>query len=331
MKNEEWKDEFFRSLFSTASSKVKIDEAMELKYKHIPTSLFKYRRFDTKKHNINNLKNDELWFSISKDFNDPYDCLLTIRHNEIRDYFIKNSLERIYKKNNFENFLWASDIENIKNSKNPFNEFTNCLLRKFKSSGDYDENKIHTIKSVFDKLMEEINEISENSFEKIQRTSMLISCLSQVKDSLLMWSHYADSHKGFCIEYDFSRLCSDNELMRGLMPVNYLYSDKLFDATEYLLPSYDGKEINSLYTIYAAISKFSEWNYEKEWRIVLPAGIDCESRSYEVPTPKAVYLGAKIDKNNEESIRQITKSKGIALYKMDLDKYYFKLKPQLIS
>ena len=31
-----------------------------------------------------------------------------------------------------------------------------------------------------------------------------ILCLSQVNDSLLMWAHYADSHRGFVVEFDES-------------------------------------------------------------------------------------------------------------------------------
>lgn len=30
-----------------------------------------------------------------------------------------------------------------------------------------------------------------------------IACFSESIESVLMWSHYADSHKGFALEYDF--------------------------------------------------------------------------------------------------------------------------------
>lgn len=46
-----------------------------------------------------------------------------------------------------------------------------------------------------------------------------IYCLSEVNDSLLMWSHYSDSHKGFCLEFsDYT----DDELIslkqKGIYP-----------------------------------------------------------------------------------------------------------------
>ena len=29
-------------------------------------------------------------------------------------------------------------------------------------------------------------------------------CMSKVNDDVLMWSHYADNHRGLCLEFDFS-------------------------------------------------------------------------------------------------------------------------------
>ena len=33
-------------------------------------------------------------------------------------------------------------------------------------------------------------------------TACGITCLSEVKDDLLMWSHYGGKYKGFCLEFD---------------------------------------------------------------------------------------------------------------------------------
>ena len=59
-----------------------------------------------------------------------------------------------------------------------------------------------------------------------------------------MWGHYADSHKGFCLEYDFQsilkectqncidiRCCNNFMLNYSLAPI--IYTKERFDATAY--------------------------------------------------------------------------------------------------
>jgi hypothetical protein len=37
-----------------------------------------------------------------------------------------------------------------------------------------------------------------------------VSSSSEVSDSILMWSHYADNHRGFCVEYGLRGLASEH-------------------------------------------------------------------------------------------------------------------------
>ena len=46
-------------------------------------------------------------------------------------------------------------------------------------------------------------------------------CLSENNSSVLMWSHYADNHKGICIEYDFESIKNNKLIYYSLFPVNY--------------------------------------------------------------------------------------------------------------
>lgn len=50
------------------------------------------------------------------------------------------------------------------------------------------------------------------------KDAVRVVCLSEVYDSMLMWSHYAQNHTGYCIEYDFE----ENDMFyRHLYPVIY--------------------------------------------------------------------------------------------------------------
>lgn len=58
----------------------------------------------------------------------------------------------------------------------------------------------------------------ENTFAD-QKSSMGITCLSEVPDSLLMWSHYANNHRGFCAAYSLLEL--NQKLKFSAIPVIY--------------------------------------------------------------------------------------------------------------
>ena len=67
------------------------------------------------------------------------------------------------------------------------------------------------------------------------QSSLKICSFSATAESIIMWSHYADQHRGFCVEYDLQSLPAENLFVRMMYPV--IYSEKLFDATRYYLPS----------------------------------------------------------------------------------------------
>ena len=88
-----------------------------------------------------------------------------------------------------------------------------------------------------------------------------------------MWSHYANHHKGFCIEYDIEQIPHGD--MRRKMLFQVIYSDAMFYCTKFLAPKVkkDLSTFNNLYPILQAIYKSPEWIYEMEWRLVFIAGV----------------------------------------------------------
>ena len=57
-----------------------------------------------------------------------------------------------------------------------------------------------------------------------------ITCFSETHDNPLMWSHYTNKHKGFCVEYDIDMLIKNNPKTAGqLLPVIYLDTRPVFD------------------------------------------------------------------------------------------------------
>lgn len=88
------------------------------------------------------------------------------------------------------------------------------------------------------------------------REALRVFCLSERKDSLMMWSHYSNSHRGICLGFDAS---SEGEWFGLASPVRYL--DRL--------PRIEFEQDSDRGSVYyaSALSKSSDWSYEKEWRV----------------------------------------------------------------
>jgi hypothetical protein len=87
-----------------------------------------------------------------------------------------------------------------------------------------------------------------------------VLCLSEVRDSILMWGHYTDSHQGFVVGFDsdhpfFSRQRGGRDEFGFLRRVEYRSQRPQVTLTDT--------------TSLAWFQTKSElWSYEKEWRIV---------------------------------------------------------------
>lgn len=103
-----------------------------------------------------------------------------------------------------------------------------------------------------------------------------VSCFSKTMENPLMWSHYADSHTGVCLMYDFphnyfsERYNSSTEqfYMAGCAPVNY-GDDAYFDwltAGDLNDPIQDHPTINAAAQLLK--TKSDCWRYEEEARII---------------------------------------------------------------
>ena len=133
----------------------------------------------------------------------------------------------------------------------------------------------------------------------------------------LMWAHYADSHKGFCIEFD----CS-TEIDKTLQLFPVIYSKDIVKMPwKYCLTSEGTKDPEfSARLIQAVLTKDDVWKYENEWRILLPN--TCE-QNYKMPRISCVYLGAVCSKENETKILDIAKQDGFMVKRMTVDRGKF--------
>ena len=140
-----------------------------------------------------------------------------------------------------------------------------------------------------------------------------IACFSTNHLNMLMFSHYADRHKGICIEYDFSEF---NETDETLLEVDY--KDELhIDDKTFQITIFSG-EIKKQETSFLDLfnTKHKSWKYEKEYRVIT-YGID------KIFMPiKAIYCGKEMSKYYIELIKILIADKpDIKLYKLEVSNH----------
>lgn len=150
------------------------------------------------------------------------------------------------------------------------------------------------------------------------RKSMRVCCFSETVESMLMWTHYANEHKGFAIEYKPNLISS---IALQLWPV--YYREKFFDVS-----AYRSRLKSNLFPLLPALHKALDWKYEKEWRLIVPGG---DGDSLRMPRPEAIYLGSKVCSKLEDELTKIAAEKKIKIYKMSHSPHEFKMEMTLIS
>jgi hypothetical protein len=165
------------------------------------------------------------------------------------------------------------------------------------------------IKKKSNEVNNEYSDSVKNIFE-LSKNSGIFSLTTNYKNDL-MWSHYANSHSGFCIEYEFDKLNTFDikykehfsSHLNCFEKVNY--SDKPFNLNKIIIKRED--------IIKFLFHKNIKWKYENEWRIVT---FISGKYSYNQNCIKSIIFGIK---TNEEIINLMMKKLeplNIEFYKM---------------
>ncbi|AGE16275.1 TPA: DUF2971 domain-containing protein [Serratia marcescens] len=185
-------------------------------------------------------------------------------YNDLKsDYYLDalfNQYAVFSSRTNF-NDLFDSKIDLVKPNPKDIKELSKLLpktkrqeLLKHLNKGDF------TIEG-----HEFISKLNLKFNERID--SYAFMSLSSIPDSNLMWSHYAASHRGFCIEYK-----TEHVKARRVSYVDDIPSLELLDLykTFYDLSTDNNLGIRILDALHC---KLDEWEYESEYRFMASEGL----------------------------------------------------------
>lgn len=285
----------------------------------MPHSLFRYRNCD--QNHINAFETDEI-FTVPADwFNDPYDTLVRYDYDLIKKYVKEMvSIEGLSQMKSF--ITQGNDFPAEVKQMLP-DEFWGELktrIMEITDIGSFTE-RLENSKGYLLSLVSTYFPIL--SFFGKRFSTM--ACFSEDIQSILMWSHYSDSHKGFALEYDFRSTLKNPISGVGIYPV--IYSEDRFDASPFLLwglftiMGIKAKNPDIMASTKAALYKSKLWEYEKEWRMIDagPHDIMNPSASTVYYRPAAIYYGQKIDDKIKSRLHSIAATKGIKEYEMVID------------
>jgi hypothetical protein len=318
-----WVQDFVDCFEGSTYGQPRVAEALSIKQQHLPKRIYKYRRdcSDSRR----NLDTDTVWLSSPDSYNDPYDCCFRFSKDDLLETFSKKLVDNLVKSNKLQGVVSAEQIENAKRNHEPLKTIANHISESSTAKGN--------LKQMVEFCSTRARGIVDGAASTIQQWRKLtkVCSFSAINDSLLMWGHYADNHRGFCLEYDLEGLGAEHPLREKLYPV--IYSNKIYDLTPWARTLVLGDRLgfNTELPILCVIHKCDQWRYEKEWRKVLVTHTVEADRDCPVPTTTRVFLGSKMESTKVKELLAICAHKKIEVWQMRLAEDKFELLPERLD
>ncbi len=244
-----------------------------------PKNLFKYLSFSDRL--LQQLCYDQVYFADPVSFNDPLDCLPVVEA-DLAAVDLEALLAQLVLNRSAKEIDAAMKKLRLRGEKAMARreKLTDTEVRRLIGNINYhatnpDLNDPQTY--ICNALSREI----ERELRGAHETGVF--CLSAKFDSPLMWSHYADQHRGVCVEYGVSSLAA-----KKLHPVAYGDSRKVKASQIRNWILNDDSDAQQTIDKISLLTKSKEWAYEREWRLLGPVGLN-----YSPISLKSVIFGMR--------------------------------------
>lgn len=280
---------FFRSDISDGGCSIISQIMGEPKY------LYKFRSFSNPDHK-RMLTENELYFSSPNNLNDPFDSSIPIRYDLCGD-----------KEANEKAFRYQMDLLT--------NEYPELDTKELTERA----------KEYFKFIYEHPKEVEEAAREISRELTTEIGVFSLCKDyrNILLWSLYADKHRGFCVGFSTKKLLkfflsNFAETAEGISLERVHYSKRYP-----LINAYTTTEAEKLRCL---TTKASTWKHEREYRLIM-VGFPNRPFKIDYGIVKSLILGCGMRECDKNEVISIVKSRPdrISLYQARMKKDDFGL------
>jgi len=233
-------------------------------------------------------------------FNDPYDCFFSLEPKFNLLNFKKNYLERFVE-------IFAGPIQPAfdSNARTTFAELRKTAL-SFEGTPD-------ELRKMLIELFERGVEMLEGTVPALRRNwqdevaNYRVFCVCEKNDNPLLWSHYAQEHRGAafqleCLEALDVPLLAANRVEYGDEPPDIGTEEEWFESIVCIRRPEDWEKT----WIRMVTTKGREWEHECEWRVIShrrpgePAGyVDSKFDPREI---SKLFLGCRITEHDREEL-----------------------------
>lgn len=194
-----------------------------------------------------------------------------------------------------------------------------------------------------DEILDELHEAAVNLrdtkyVDELRKflSQITVTCFSTSGwDNQLMWSHYANSYSGICVEYDFTKI---DDFIGFIYPVKYTKERPTLSLQDvgvggFSLESDDkivSCDVNIMNIISYMLCKNTCWDYEQEWRII-NIGKENTPIFINLPYIKSITFGPKTDGLCKKLLMEVCKENGICCFDLILNAENYNLERQEID
>lgn len=242
-----------------------------------PEILYKYRAFSHRA--LNMLAYNQVYFAHPLSFNDPFDC-------SAQEYMHDNFREDMAKA------LASLELQ-----------IAPELLTREQIQSVRERFNLHP-------EMIESERDSQDAMDKLRERLGILS-LSARNDSILMWSHYAKMHRGFCVGYLINNFGVPIEEFREV-----LYSRTRNLSFAFNVISNPNKTIEMFEEEFwreYVLTKYIDWQYEQEWRFI---GQARSISQYPDEGIDRIIFGLKMPQEHRDQIRSIVNGKNVNFFEV---------------
>jgi hypothetical protein len=133
-----------------------------------------------------------------------------------------------------------------------------------------------------------------------ENSKLGVLCLSEVYNDIIMWSNYADNHRGIVLQFDKStlegdptyRYCKAMDYKNNIITLHdmNIYAEKPDELARMLL-----------------FKKTDRWQHEREWRIIVDPGLNdiagCRTFKYPKLALTGVIFGWKMSPQDKSAVK----------------------------
>lgn len=210
-----------------------------------------------------------IWFAAPESFNDPFDCRIPVRDDLENKENRRKELKKLFTQNEPN-----SNVDQINNQ-------VEIVVHKYSNKQSYEQSL-------------------EDKDDLINQRIGIFSLAGDYRN-ILLWGHYADGHRGFCIEYDLDILKEYFKGQHREKQISVIYYPVEYHSN---LPVVIRSQLieDELFTKQFT-TKYKDWRYEKEHRFFAN---NSPNTSWPIPFEaiSSVFLGCMMDDTSIESIRE---------------------------